>query len=123
MSAITNARQAYSAFAAPTKTPRAAEYEALTNVTRRMQNAKSKGAIAFPELAAALSDNRRLWTIFAVDVADPDNALPKELRAQIYYLAEFVDVHTSKVLHKAGELEPLIEINSNMMRGLRAGGV
>ncbi len=123
MNALSKAKHAYSAVAAPTRTPRSAEYEALTNVTRRLQSAKMKSTGSFPQLAAALSDNRRLWTVFAVDVADAGNALPRELRAQIYYLAEFVDMHTRHVLQQNADVEPLIEVNSSVMRGLRAGGV
>lgn len=66
----------------------------------------------------ALYDNRRLWTALAIDVAGPDNALPKELRAQIFYLAEFVQTHTGKVLARKARLSPLLEINAAILRGL-----
>jgi len=73
---------------------------------------------SFAKLAEAIHDNRRLWTTLAVDVADADNSLPKELRAQIFYLAEFTHQHSSKVLNGQASVAPLIEINMAILRGL-----
>lgn len=81
-----------------------------------------KGKPAFPDLVAALDENRRLWTAFAEDVADPQNALPQDLRARIFYLAEFAMGHTGKVLAGTASAAPLIEINTSIMRGLRGQG-
>jgi flagellar protein FlaF len=72
----------------------------------------------FPKFVAALHENRALWTILAADVADPDNGLPETLRAQIFYLAEFTDHQTSKILRGEGSADSLIEINTAVMRGL-----
>jgi flagellar protein FlaF len=71
-----------------------------------------------PALAAAVHDNRRLWTILAADVADPANPLPAALRARLVYLAEFTRVHSGKVLREGASPDPLIEINIAVMRGL-----
>ena len=46
-------------------------------------------------------------------------ALPDDLRARIFYLAEFTDQHTRKVLNGRDTAGPLIEINTAIMRGLR----
>lgn len=119
MNAIEQARQAY----APTKTPlrsaRSIEHMVFTQATSRMQQAAAPGA-NFATLAAALNDNRRLWTLLAADVADDDNALPQTLRAQIFYLAEFTNQHTRKVLKGDAGIAPLVDINTAMMRGLTA---
>jgi flagellar protein FlaF len=72
-------------------------------------------------LAEALYDNRKLWGIFATDVADPGNPLPKDLKARLFYLAEFTNHHTSKVLAREASVEPLIDINTAILRGLRSG--
>ena len=76
-----------------------------------------------PALAAAIHDNRRLWTLLAADVATESNPLPRELRARILYLAEFTRVHSGEVLRNGASVEPLVEVNTAVMRGLadRAG--
>ena len=68
---------------------------------------------------STLHENRRLWVLFAGDVASKDNLLPDTLRAQLFYLAEFTLQHTSKVLDGTASVDVLIEINTAVMRGLR----
>ena len=116
------AQAAYRTAAHPIRTPRGAEYEAFARVTSRLKAAASEAATRSPrfrELAAAIHDNRRLWTILAADAAGPDNLLPKELRARILYLAEFTRQHSGRVLREGAPARPLIEINTAVMRGLR----
>jgi flagellar protein FlaF len=76
----------------------------------------------FPALASALHENNKLWMAFAVDVANPDNLLPDDLRARIIYLSDFTRQHTQKVLQKRESAVPLIEINAAIMRGLKQEG-
>jgi len=75
----------------------------------------------FPKYVHALNDNLRLWLLLASDVADADNELPQQLRAQIFYLAEFTQQHTLKALRKEVDAEALIDINTSVLRGLNAG--
>jgi flagellar protein FlaF len=77
----------------------------------------------FPKLAEALHENRVLWTALASDVAGEANQLPAELRARIFYLAEFTLLHTSKVLAKQASAVPLLDINAAILRGLRQAEV
>lgn len=121
MNALSQARRAYSAASAPTRTNRGTEYEAVARITARMRTAHSQGASGFAALAEALHENRKLWKIFATDVADPGNRLPQDLRARLFYLAEFTTHHTSKVLARRATVEPLLEINTAILRGLRSG--
>jgi flagellar protein FlaF len=93
----------------------------VARITQKLRVAASEGLSGFPTLAAALNDNRKLWNIFLVDVADPQNPLPDDLRARIFYLAEFTRVHTAKVLARQADVAPLIEINTAILRGLRGG--
>ncbi|MBM1220503.1 flagellar biosynthesis regulator FlaF [Ponticoccus sp. SC2-23] len=118
MNAIEQARRAYGPAHSPTKNARSVEYQAFVNVISRLKKHSAAGAKEFPSLVAALHENRTLWTILAADVADPDNALPETLRAQIFYLAEFTDLQTSKILRGEGTADSLIEINAAVMRGL-----
>lgn len=100
-------------------TPRSIEYRVFSSVTGRMtRNAQTPDA--FPALVAALHDNLSLWTAIMADVADSRNGLPVKLRAQLIYLGEFTRVHSQKVLRREAEVAPLIEINTSVMRGLRA---
>ena len=119
MNAILNAQNAYRRDAQPIRTHRGTEYEAFVHVTGHL---KSSATLGFAELAAAIHDNRKLWTILAADVATPDNALPDDLRARILYLAEFTRIHSSQVLSSRASPEPLIDVNTAIMRGLRAQG-
>lgn len=119
MNAITQAQRAYSAAAAPTRTPRGIEYEAVARITKNLKTSAEKGRDGFVELAQALHENRQLWDIFAIDVADPANPLPDELKARLFYLAEFTRQHTSKVLAREDDVSPLLDINTSIMAGLR----
>jgi len=115
------ARRAYTNRSAPIRTPRGTEYEIFANITHRLKAAALKGKPGFPALAQAIHDNRKLWTLLAVDVADKDNGLPKDLRARIFYLAEFTRSHSSEVLRNSASVAPLLEVNAAVMRGLRQG--
>ena len=101
------------------RSPRSIEMQILGEVTSRLRQATgATDAAAFPRLAAALHDNRRLWTHLAADVADSGNGLPAALRAQIFYLAEFTDFHSRRVLRESADPAILIEINAMVMQGL-----
>ena len=121
MNALEMAQSAYSNAAAPTRTTRGTEYEAFARITHRLRAASLNKKTSYTNFVRALTDNRRLWTLLASDVADGENALPKELRAQIFYLAEFTLKHTSDVLGKKASEDALIEINMAVMRGLNQG--
>lgn len=121
MNAHSQARRAYSAAAAPTRTHKGLEYEVVARITHRIRSAAGSPS-AFPALAEALHDNSRLWTIFAAEVADRANPLPAELKARLFYLAEFTLHHTGRVLAGEATADPLMEINTAIMRGLRGGG-
>jgi flagellar protein FlaF len=117
VNALLSARRAYAQSAGPVGTPRGVEYEAFARITRQLKSTGSTGSIR--HLAPALHQNRRLWTLLAMDVADPKNALPPELRARIFYLSEFTQQHSSEVLRGRGTVDALVEINLSVMRGLR----
>jgi flagellar biosynthesis activator protein FlaF len=119
MNTASLARSAYGGARSAVRTPRQDEYAAFVHVTRRLVEASSGAARDFPALAAALHDNRRLWTALASDVATPGNALPQKLRAGIFHLAEFTRAHTRKVLAGDADAAALIDVNMAMMRGLR----
>lgn len=118
MIASNYSQMAYSNANLGIKSDRAIEYELIARITKRMREANAKLPYSFPDLAAALDENRRLWTIFAVDVAAKDNKLPSELRTMITELANFTLTHTQRVLAKDADIAPLVDINLAIMKGL-----
>lgn len=113
---------AYAQTAAPTRTDRATEYDLMARVTSAIIAAEKRGKKGFRQLADAIYANRRVWTALAADVASKENTLPADLRARVFYLAEFTDQHSSKVLAGRANATVLVEINAAIMRGLRQGG-
>jgi len=109
----------YAQAARALETPRSIEYRVFSAITGRMRRA-SEAADAFPALVAALHENLSLWTTIMADAADSRNGLPAQLRAQLVYLGDFTRAHTQKVLRREADVAPLIDINTSVMRGLRA---
>lgn len=116
------ARTAYSPVNTAIRSPQSIEHEAIARITRDLKAAMEKGREGFNALVHALHENRRLWTVLAASVSDPDNALPNDLRARIFYLSEFTVAHSRRVLKQEADASVLIEINSAIMRGLRMQG-
>jgi len=118
------ARTAYSNSRPTIRTDRSTEYDIFAHITGDLSNAIKLGDTGFVSLVRAMHENRRLWTHLAADVASEENALSDDLKAQIFYLAEFTGLHTDKVLMRDATADILIEINTSIMRGLRqnAGG-
>ena len=113
------ARSAYARPDAPARNARAVEYDLFARVTRALAEAWPRRAADHPALARALYDNGRLWRTLAADLAEPGNALPAELKARLFWLHEFTEAHSRKVLDGTAEAEVLIDINTAVMRGLR----
>lgn len=118
MNATLLAQTAYRKQAQTIRTERGLEYDAFARITHRLALATAKRRDDIVNLAAALHDNRRLWTILATDVADPQNPLPQDLRARIVHLAQFTHRHSTQILNGDAAVQPLIDINTAIMRGL-----
>jgi len=112
--------QAYQRAAQQTEAPRDAEYRLFGQVTRALMDAEALPAEDYTGRMDALDWNRRLWSALASDCSSPQNQLPSALRAQIISLSLWVNRHTSAVMRREEEFEPLIEINRIMMQGLSA---
>lgn len=121
MNATTQALRAYSAANSPTRTNKSIEYEVVARVTSRLRSAANLGAEGFPALAQAIHDNKKLWLAFVVDLSDPANPLPADLKARLFYLAEFTNHQSSKVLARQAPIDPLLDVNLAIMQGLRNG--
>lgn len=123
MNSLAHASGAYGRAQTAARTPRGIEYEVIARITRRLKSAADARGTDFPAFAHALGDNLKLWMTLGMDVADKDNPLPAPLRAQLFYLFEFTDQHSRKLLN-GEDVSPdiLVEINTSVMRGLRGEG-
>lgn len=119
MNIINQAQMAYSPKTSVMRTGRSAEHHLFSEVTSRLKQAAAKLPENFPQFAEAVHANRAVWTHLAAQVADDDNELSEDLRARIFYLAEFTTFHSRKILRGEADVEPLIDINTALMRGLR----
>ncbi|NOZ65689.1 MAG: flagellar biosynthesis regulator FlaF [Alphaproteobacteria bacterium] len=95
------------------------EYRLFADVTRALMDVKD-----LPKLDVKLHDalhwNRQLWSTLATDCAVEGNMLPKQLRASIISISIWVGRHSSQVARGEEEVQPLIDINKNIMEGLSA---
>ncbi|WP_293898021.1 flagellar biosynthesis regulator FlaF [Phenylobacterium sp.] len=112
--------QAYQQAATRAESPRDTEYRLFAQVTRALMEAATLDRSEVSRRADALDWNRRMWGTLATACADPDNALPKPLRASFISLSIWVSKHTSLVIRNQEDIEPLIEINRMIMQGLAA---
>lgn len=110
--------QAYKTAAARAENPREAEYRLFAQVTRALLDADKAEVTDIQTRMDALDWNRRLWSTLATDCADPGNTLPKPVRAQIISISLWVSRHTSLVMKREEEIEPLVDINRMVMQGL-----
>ena len=115
---IEQARQAYSPQTSSLRSDRSTEHQLFSEATRRLRQTAANLPSNFAAFAEAIHANRIIWTHLAAQVADDENALSDDLRARIFYLAEFTSFHSGKVLKNEADVGPLIEINTAIMRGL-----
>jgi flagellar protein FlaF len=97
--------------------PRATEYRLFGQVTGALIDAKTSNAIGTP-LVEAIDWNKRLWRTLAADCMDDRNTLTQDVRAKIVSLSLWVSKYSRKVTREKAPLDPLIEINRNIMQGL-----
>ncbi len=114
------AQRAYSKSFESVATPRSVEFQVMARITHRIK--KAMQARDRRALIDAMHDNRILWNALAADVALPQNALPNDLRARIFYLAEFTAHHTRKVLRNEDTAVALLEVNAAILGGLQGEG-
>lgn len=110
--------QAYQQAATRAESPRDLEYRLFAQVTRALMEAQKLDPNDIGGRADALDWNRRVWSALASECGRPENGLPAPLRASIISLSIWVGKHTSLVIRKQEEIEPLIEINRMIMQGL-----
>ena len=102
-------------------TPREIEAGALLKSAARLQAAAANYYPGSTEYDAALTHNRRLWSILATSVSAPASPLPDPLKAQILALANFIFNRSiiATGAPAAQKLKSLIDINLELAAGLR----
>lgn len=93
----------------------------LTKAAAKLAMIQADWASADTELGAALTYNRRLWTVLATNATAADNPMPEQLKQTIANLAIFIFKRTFDTMLKPAPemLDPLISINRNLAAGLR----
>lgn len=91
-------------------------FKMASNMNRIRQNWEEEKGNLIP----VLEKNRKLWSIFAADLINPDNPLPKELKENIGSLALFIFKHTLGIIAnpRPEALDVLININTQLAKSL-----
>jgi flagellar protein FlaF len=111
--------KAYQSAQRTVEDPRATEYRLFGQVTGALIDAKTANAIGTP-LVEAIDWNKRLWRTLAADCMDDRNSLTQDVRAKIVSLSLWVSKYSRKVTREKAPIDPLIEINRNIMQGLQS---
>jgi len=114
--------QAYQQAAQRAESPRETEYRLFGEVTRALMEAQAADPLDFSTRIKALDWNRRLWSALAADCAGDGNGHTPQLRASIITLSLWVAKHSSAIMRREEEFEPLIDVNRIIMQGLRPQG-
>ncbi len=117
MSAL--AYKAYKNTMQHTASPRDIELQVFKRITSTLRAIDTTRPGGFSDLAATLQENLTLWQTLMIDVIDPDNPHPQELKAGIANLAEFVRQQTHKIMAGEGDLEALLDVNEIIIVGLQ----
>ena len=99
---------------------RTTEYRLFAQVTGALMEVEKAGRHDAVRLIDVLDWNRRVWSALASDCASEGNSLPDSVRAGIISLAIWVSRYSSSVVQEGESLEPLIDVNKDIMAGLAA---
>jgi len=94
------------------------EIALFQQITNELRNVSDAETVQPTDWAEAIHRNQQLWTTIAIDLLNPGNALPEEMKRSLLYLAEFVRQNSLKILAGDGDIADLIEINQSIMMGL-----
>jgi flagellar biosynthesis activator protein FlaF len=97
--------------------PRDVEYSLLAQVTAALRTARTSTEIKTK--VDAVLWNRDVWSALRQDLVDESNQLPKQLRASLISVSLWIEKETHAVMDGAGDIDALIDINRNIMAGLK----
>jgi flagellar biosynthesis activator protein FlaF len=108
-----------------TESPRDIERRVLSRINAKLQElaqnfdpADPATRIVSSELREAVWENQRFWMTIKADLATPQNELGTEIRATLISLAMWIDKQSGKVLANEGNLQPMVDVNNNIIAGL-----
>jgi flagellar protein FlaF len=110
--------QAYQNTQRITEDSRSTEYRLFGQVTGALIDVQKTGHNGGP-LVEAVDWNKKLWRTLAADCMDERNQLPQDVRAKIVSLSLWIAKYSRQVTRNGAPLDPLIEVNRNMMQGLK----
>jgi flagellar protein FlaF len=115
------AANAYPKIAQATHSPRELEAAVLMKAASRLQTIRDDRDGRQRELFAALTYNRKLWTILVSSATDAANPLPAAIKQNVANLGIFIFNHTLAVMTQPApeRLAILIDINREIAAGLR----
>jgi flagellar biosynthesis activator protein FlaF len=117
-------RNPYQAAQNTVETPRQLEYRLFSSVTRALMEVRplmgTKEPAQVAKIAAAIGWNRDVWNHLMPEVLDEANALSKDVKVSLINICIFVNKQTDAITQgHSVDIEPLIQINRNIMDGLR----
>ncbi|WP_460448608.1 flagellar biosynthesis regulator FlaF [Alsobacter sp. SYSU BS001988] len=116
------AANAYAKTQTASLSPRDLEAGLLLKAASRLQAVTEDWEARKGDVDAALTFNRKLWTILATSATEEQNPLPTAVKQNIASLAFFVFKRSIDVMIAPApeKLAPLISINREIAAGLRA---
>ena len=117
---MTQAAQAYAKTAQKIATPREMEADKLLYAAQQLAVVRDDWDAKQPELAPALLNNRKLWSVLMTSVTRPENPLPAAMRQNVANIGIFVMKQTMAVMDdpKPEKLGSLINLNRELAAGL-----
>jgi flagellar protein FlaF len=98
------------------------EYRLLAQVTSALMSARDNPKDVKAKVDALLW-NAKIWSTFRIDLYSDENQLPQALRASLISLSLWVDRETHAAMDGTSDLDSLIEVNRNIMAGLKPESV
>ena len=118
-----NQLETYKSVQKTTMSDREIEASVLTKAAMKLKACQDRwdAADRAETLDEALRFNQLMWSIFQVELARPENPLPKQIKENILSLSAFIDKRIFDVMaYPAPEkLDIIININMNLSAGLR----
>ena len=108
---------AYQRSAERIESPVEREIRAFTRVISKLESVDPTDSLS---VIPAVHENDRLWTVLQAELVAPDNALPGQLRANLLALSIWSQRHGAAVIDGSAEIQPLIDVNKNIVAGLMA---
>ena len=99
---------------------RRAEAALLLQCAQDLQAAVVADRVDFDRLAMAAAQNRRVWSLIAADVTEPECPLADDLRQSVVNISVFMleASLTALVDPRPERIEPLIRVNRTIAEGL-----